>query len=139
MAEIALGDYTAGQAHANEACKFARISTDLYREAQTMHIEAHHISVQQGRDLVGLCGMSGGDLDHAIQASQAEVHKLKSEYVDARNIHTQIIRDAGVGEDPFKRGFSLLNAIEIDVLMGVPKDVQRNLDAANSIINRRGL
>jgi hypothetical protein len=72
-----LGNYSAAQAHASKAQRLARVSAKLKREAQALHIEAkcwcilgnykHTISLcSTGRDLLALCGMSGGRLDHGL-------------------------------------------------------------------------
>jgi tetratricopeptide (TPR) repeat protein len=66
---------------------------------------------------------------------QAELHKCKSEYIEARNIHTQILRKA-LDQDPYDHVVALLNVAELDVSISAPKDdVQRNIDAARKILN----
>jgi tetratricopeptide (TPR) repeat protein len=144
-----LGDYSAAQVHANEAQRLALISADLYREAQALRIEAiccyalgNYTKAMslciRARDLLGLCGMSGGALDHDIRNSQAEIHRLKSEYVEARTIHTRIV-DVTSTQDPYSYGFALLNVVEIDVVIGAPKDeVQRNCATARRILSTTG-
>jgi tetratricopeptide (TPR) repeat protein len=93
-----LGNYSKAQAHAFEAQRLARICGDLYREAQALSIAGRccyevgnynqSISLSnRARDLLSLCSMSGGDLDHSLMFSQAEIHRLKSEYIEARKFH----------------------------------------------------
>jgi tetratricopeptide (TPR) repeat protein len=66
--------------------------------------------------------------------TQAEIHKLKSEYVEARSIHSRILQETSLDQDFYAYGLALLNLAEIDVLIGAPKeDVQRNCDAAKKI------
>jgi hypothetical protein len=144
-----LGDYSAAQVHAKEARRLAIISADLYREAQALEVEASCCFIMgnylramslciRARDLLGLCAMSGGTLDHSIMNSQAEIHRLKSEYVEARSIHTSIFEGTTI-QDPYSYGSALLNVAEIDVLIGAPKnDVQRNCDRARKILDTVG-
>jgi tetratricopeptide (TPR) repeat protein len=146
--EWSLGDYAAAQVHAIESQRLAIISADLYREAEALHIEdtcccalgnytkAMSLCIR-ARDLLGLCGISYGTLDHNIMAAQAEIHQLKSEYVEARSIHTGII-EASI-HNPRIYGLALLNVTEIDVLIGAPKnDVQRNCDRARKMLDTMG-
>jgi tetratricopeptide (TPR) repeat protein len=145
-----LGNYADAQVHAHEAQRLARMSGNLDREGAALHIEAIcHASqgnykksislIHRARNLLNLCGMSGGSKAHQIMISQAEVHKLKSEYVEARNIQTQILREASVDQDSYAHCISLLNYAEIDILVGAPRDnVHRNLNAAKSISTTTG-
>jgi hypothetical protein len=65
---------------------------------------------------------------------------LKSEYVEAHDIHTRILREAPVDQDPYSHAFALLNIAEIDVFIGNPKqNVQRNIQTARKLFNTRGL
>jgi tetratricopeptide (TPR) repeat protein len=144
-----LGDYSAAQVHANEAQRLALISADLYREAQTLDIEAtcsytlgNYTKAMslciRARDLLGLCGMSHGNLDHDIMTTQAEIHRHKSEYVEARSIHTRILEGTSI-QDPCTYGWALLNVAKIDVFIGAPKDdVQRNCDRARKMLDTMG-
>ncbi|KAJ6529247.1 hypothetical protein B0H19DRAFT_1083006 [Mycena capillaripes] len=97
-----LGDYAAAQLHASQAQQLARVYGNLLSEAVSLHIAAmcwytlgnYRQSIflsNQALHLLSLCGISGGSLKHALLNSQAEVHKFKSEYVEALNIQTQII------------------------------------------------
>ncbi|KAJ7923754.1 P-loop containing nucleoside triphosphate hydrolase protein [Mycena leptocephala] len=144
-----LGDYFAAQMHAIEAQRLAIISADLYREAQALNIEAiccytlgNYTKAMslciRARELLGFCGMSHGDSDRCIMNAQAEIHRHKSEYVEARSIHIRILEDASI-QDPYNYGFALLSVTEIDVLIGAPKnDVQRNCDTARRLLNTAG-
>ncbi|KAJ7907814.1 hypothetical protein B0H13DRAFT_2499911 [Mycena leptocephala] len=145
-----LGDYTEAKKHASDCQKLAQISGHIFGESLGLHIEAvcwsnlsnyhHSISLcNRARDLLALIGMSGGQLDHAIMNSQAELHRNKSEYLEARNIHTQILKEALSKQDQYMRGAALVNIAEVNVSIGTAKnDVQRDIDAANSIFNTVG-
>ncbi|KAJ7849043.1 hypothetical protein B0H13DRAFT_1906397 [Mycena leptocephala] len=144
-----IGDYSTAQVHANEGQRLALISADLYREAEGLNIEAtcyytlgNYTKAMflciRARNLLGLCGMSGGNLDHGIMNSQAEIHRHKSEYVEARSIHNTILEGTTM-QDPYNYGFALLNVAEIDVIIGAPKnDVQRNCDRARKMLDTVG-
>ncbi|KAJ7814238.1 hypothetical protein B0H13DRAFT_1924945 [Mycena leptocephala] len=141
-----LSDYSAAQVHAKEAQRLALISADLYREAQALNIEAtccrtlgNYTKAMslciRARELLGLCGMSHGNLDHQIMTTQAEIHRHKSEYVETHSIHISILEAASI-QDPYHYGFVLLNVAEIEVLIGAPKnDVQRNCDRARKMLH----
>jgi hypothetical protein len=92
----------------------------------------------RARDLLGLCAMSHGTLNYDIMITQAETHRLKSEYVEARRIHTRILEGSTI-QDPYNYGYALLNVTELDVLIGASKnDVQRNCDRAKKILDTVG-
>jgi tetratricopeptide (TPR) repeat protein len=145
-----LGDYPEAQRYAFESQRVNRISADLFREARALLIEAacwialgnYRQSISgcnRARDLLVLCGMSGGDTDHAIMTCQAEVHKFKSEYIEARNIHGQILGEASPEQDPYNHGLALHNITEIEVCIGVPKDdVQKSIDKVQTIFQALG-
>ncbi|KAJ6573383.1 hypothetical protein DFH09DRAFT_1457283 [Mycena vulgaris] len=142
-----MGDPAAGQMYGSEAARLAKISADLYYEARALCTEAMccHADADykyaaslcnRARDLLAHCGMSGGTLDSDIMFTQAEIHKLKSEYVEARNILTKILHACPIELVPLEHAFPLLNIAELDVLLGAPTDkVQRNIDTAQSIFN----
>jgi tetratricopeptide (TPR) repeat protein len=135
--------------HAKEAQRLAIISANLYREALALQIEAiccytwgNYIEAMslcvRARDLLGLCGMSHGSLDHSIMNTQAEIHRQKSEYVEAHNIHTRILDGTPI-QNLYRYGLALLNVTEIDVLIGAPRDdVQRNCDRARKMLDTVG-
>jgi hypothetical protein len=82
--------------------------------------------------------MSHGTLDHDIMTTQAEIHWLKSEYIEAHSIRNSILEGTTI-QDPYTYGFALLNVAEIDVLISAPKNhVQRDCDTARGILNTGG-
>jgi tetratricopeptide (TPR) repeat protein len=140
-----LGNYLPARLHACEAQRLARISANLYDEARALRMEAiawtqlgnykESISLcQRARDLLVLCGLSGGDLDHAIMISQAQIHLVKSEYHEAHNIQTKILQECPLHWDSHNHAFALLNLVEISLLMNAPKDaVQQDIERAKKI------
>jgi tetratricopeptide (TPR) repeat protein len=148
LVEWNIGDYSAAQVHANEAQRLAIISADSYREAEALNIEAtccctlgNYTKAMslciRARNLLGLCAMSYGTLDHDIMTAQAEVHRHKSEYIEARCIHNTILERTTV-QNPHCYGVALLNVAEIDVLIGALKDVQRNCNRARKMLDTLG-
>ncbi|KAJ7848691.1 hypothetical protein B0H13DRAFT_1906639 [Mycena leptocephala] len=147
--KCSLGDYFAAQVHAKEAQRLAIISADLYREALALRIEAYCCSTLgnytkamslciRARSLLGLCAMSHGTLDYSIMTTQAEVHRHKSEYVEARSIHNTILEGTTI-QNPYNHGWALLNVAEIDVMLSAPMDdVQRNCDRARKVLDPAG-
>ncbi|KAJ7911590.1 hypothetical protein B0H13DRAFT_1875699 [Mycena leptocephala] len=141
------GEYFTAQVHANMAQRLARISGDLFREAQALKIVIMccHSSgnykqsiflCSRARDLLALCGLSSGELDHGIMANQAEIHNDKSEYVAACSIYSRILQDTSVDRDFYGYGLALLNVAEIDLSIGAPKeDVQSVYEKAREIFS----
>ncbi|KAJ7816193.1 hypothetical protein B0H13DRAFT_1923724 [Mycena leptocephala] len=150
LVEWYLGDYSASQVHAIEAQRLAIISAELYTAARALRTEAtccctlgNYMKAMslciRARDILGLCGMSHGALDRDIMGIQAEIHKLKSEYVKAHSIHTSILEETSTIQDPYNYGYALINVAEIAVIIGVPKDdVQRNCDRARKMLDTFG-
>ncbi|KAJ7838345.1 hypothetical protein B0H13DRAFT_2419672 [Mycena leptocephala] len=145
------GDYFTAQVHGKEAQRLARISADLYREAQALCIESmccyalgnYQQSIclcSRGRDLLALCGLSSGQLDHSIMSTKAEIHKFKSEYAAARSIHSRVLQETSADQDSYNYGYALLNVAEIDAAIGTPKeDVQGVYEKAREIFSTRNL
>jgi tetratricopeptide (TPR) repeat protein len=147
--EFDLGNYSAAQVHAKDAQRLAIISADLYREAWALNIEAtccftlgNYTKAMslciRARDLLSLCAMSHGDLDHSIMNNQAEIHWFKLEYVEARSLQIRILKGTTL-QYPYSYGYALVNVAEIDVLTGAPKnEVQRNCDRARTMLDTVG-
>ncbi|KAJ6477278.1 hypothetical protein DFH09DRAFT_1467740 [Mycena vulgaris] len=142
-----MGDPAAGQMYASEAQRLAKISADLYNEAHALHMEATCCQTlgnykyaaslcNRARDLLAHCGMSGGTLDSELMNNQADTHKSKSEYVEARNIQSQILHRFPIELVLWDHAFILLNMAELDMLLGAPaEEVQQKIDTAKSIFN----
>ncbi|KAJ6534602.1 hypothetical protein DFH09DRAFT_1405160 [Mycena vulgaris] len=140
-----MGDPAAGLMYASEAERLAKISADLYNEARALRIQticwdAHGYYkysaslCHRARDLLVHCGMSGGTLDSEIMTEQGEIHKLKSEYVEAQDIQKKLLHGCSIKLVPLEHALILLNMAELDVLLGVPiEDAQRKLETAKSI------
>jgi tetratricopeptide (TPR) repeat protein len=123
------GDYTASQSNAQEAQNISSLSGNLVNVAKALRLEAMGCGNQsdykraisllhRARGLLELCGMSQGYLDKQAMISEAQVYLLKSEYGEARAIHTQIVQNTSVDQDPSTHAFSLLGIAEIDSIIG---------------------
>ncbi|KAJ7469001.1 hypothetical protein FB451DRAFT_1368665 [Mycena latifolia] len=144
------GDYSAGQEHAYESQRLARISGNVFVEAGALRYESmcwcdlgnysqSILLAHRARDLLNLCAMSGGQLDRYILSNQADVHRLKSEYVEACGIHTQILNAVPIEQNPYEYAFALVTIAQIDVEIGALKDgVYRNIDTAKQLFSRTG-
>jgi hypothetical protein len=140
-----MGDYLASCLQAFESQRLAKVSADLYREADALRVQclcwdflgqySHVISLaKQARNNLKLCGMSRGAMDGAIMTTLAEVHRAKSEYVDARNIHIELLLNLSSEQEAYQSALALTNIALIDVEIGGSKqDVQEKLNTAQSL------
>ncbi|KAJ7700905.1 hypothetical protein B0H16DRAFT_1705555 [Mycena metata] len=143
--EILAGDHAAGRAHAREVQRIAKISGDVHREARGLYNEALSVIslgdyrkcitlTRRGRTALSLCGLSHGTLNYVLMGIQAEVHKLKSEYVEAHDIRNQILQ--ATADDNYQQALSLINIADINILTGVPMpQIQSKIDASRAIAN----
>ncbi|KAJ7457766.1 hypothetical protein FB451DRAFT_1372419 [Mycena latifolia] len=143
--ECTTGHYSAGQEHAYESQRLANICGNPYKAAWALRIESvswyalgsyRHSNLlgKRARNLLQLCGMSGSTLDYSIMGIQAEVHFLKSEYSEARNIRSQILHNCSMEQNPYQHAMSLLNIAQIDIEIGLlGHEFQINLDRANRV------
>ncbi|KAJ6557060.1 hypothetical protein DFH09DRAFT_1084408 [Mycena vulgaris] len=140
-----IGDYRGAQNLADEAQRLAKSTANLYEEARALDIKAlcflelgdysRTISFcNRARGLLEHCGMSGGSVDHAAMNHEAEAHTRKSEYAEARAIHTHILQITSAEQDVFTYAHGLINIAEIDVILDADRDgVQQNLDRAEGM------
>ncbi|KAJ7892451.1 hypothetical protein B0H13DRAFT_1886794 [Mycena leptocephala] len=124
-----LGDYTGGQLDAYEVQRLVNISGDLWEEAHAAGIEADcWLSLGNYKQALMLCNRAKSII--------SEIHRLKSEYVAARNIQIQILNTVHVEQNRCRYAYILLNIADIGVSAGAPKDdIQSNVNRAKSIFN----
>ncbi|KAJ7769758.1 hypothetical protein B0H14DRAFT_350882 [Mycena olivaceomarginata] len=139
------GEYSKAETYMHKTQRLARISGYLYQEVVTVRMEArmrlemgdYRQSLAlciRGKHLLGLCGMAGSEADQMILSLHGEIHKLKSEYIEARSVYAQILQNLSISQDTNLRPISLLNISEINLLIGVPgNSVRKNIDLARSI------
>ncbi|KAF7362623.1 hypothetical protein MVEN_00611300 [Mycena venus] len=144
--EGVIGEHRSAQIHAWEAQKCAKSCGNLNLEARSLFREASvctalgdyrntSLLLHKGRELLNQCGLSGGNLDHNMMDRQADVHLFKSEFAEARSIHTEIVQTS-TGQYTYMQAIGLLNIAEIDVIIGAAAcDVHRNLDNARTMLS----
>lgn len=140
----ATGDYPESQRYSREAQQIAQLSANLYQQALAVRTQAICLlsvgnlkesvfMYERARKLLQLCGMQGGNADRGIVGDLAEIHFLKSEYLEARNIHIEVAREASAQQDQYFHGMALLNIAEIDIILGADmSEVQQNLENAKT-------
>jgi tetratricopeptide (TPR) repeat protein len=136
------GYFSEAQEIASESQRAARLAGNLYVESNALRIEAvcwqhlgsysHCMSLlDRATHLLDLCGMAGGQIHSAIRIAQAEVHRCKSEYLEARKIQMHILQDISEDQNPYQHGLGLLNIAQIDVETGATdNDVQWTINTA---------
>ncbi|KAJ7021960.1 hypothetical protein C8F04DRAFT_1049371 [Mycena alexandri] len=145
----AVGDYTSGQVYAKEANRLARITGNLYGEAQGLRTEALNwlglgnytqciLLADRARRHLDMCGLLHSLEGNALKTLLGDVQSHKSEYVEAHTMHNQVAQ-AGLN-DPYYHGFSLINMAEIEVSMGTAKhEIQRKINVAQTIFKVFGI
>ncbi|KAJ7119692.1 hypothetical protein C8R44DRAFT_853775 [Mycena epipterygia] len=147
-----LADYSAAQLHAHEAQRGAQLSGNLHGEARALRADALCLIAlgnlkesvflyQRARELLQLCGLQRSRMAHTVMFDLAEVHLQKSEYIEARKIHVELVQKvASIQQDPYHQAFVLLNLAEIDIIIGADAhDVQQNLDNAKTKFSNLGV
>ncbi|KAJ7732637.1 hypothetical protein B0H16DRAFT_1468414 [Mycena metata] len=113
-----VGDYTTSRAYAQAGQKVAKISGDLYREANGVYYEA-------------LCWQAWGITKNAFLSVPEGELSLTGV------IHNGILQEAV--NDPYRQGFALISIAEIQVLAGAPVNViQKKLDTSKAIAKAGG-
>ncbi|KAJ7083747.1 hypothetical protein C8R44DRAFT_753318 [Mycena epipterygia] len=143
--KFSVGNYSAGQMHAREAKQIAQLSGNLHQEAVALGCETTCLiglgnfkeSVflgQRARELLKLCGMQGCQTDIMSMLNLADIHRLKSEYLEARNIYVELGQNISAQQDPFNYASHLLNIADVDIMIGGDAvKVEQNLDNAKAI------
>ncbi|KAJ7083785.1 hypothetical protein C8R44DRAFT_862383 [Mycena epipterygia] len=149
--KCSIGDYSASRMLALEAQQIAQVSANLYHEATALDAELRCLRAlgnlkqsvllsQRARELVQLCGMQGGSADQDILMNLAEVHLLKSEYLEARNIYIKVSQKDSAQQNLYESSCVQLNVAEIDVIIGGDAlKVQQNLDSAKTRLSTLGM
>ncbi|KAF8177119.1 hypothetical protein K438DRAFT_1846020, partial [Mycena galopus ATCC 62051] len=131
--EWCAGDYAAAKTHASRAQRLSKLAGDLHTQALVNRLEAacsgvagHYqestAQLNKARELVKMSGFSGGDLHHTIMRALGEIHYLKSEYAQARHIHSQEIETTSPTHNPFAYAYALLNIAHIDLIIDGPRE-----------------
>ncbi|KAJ7482425.1 hypothetical protein FB451DRAFT_1441677 [Mycena latifolia] len=142
--KCSIGDYGAGQKHAQCSHRVAELAGDLHSQAKALRTSASCyrscgdikkavILCQRAQKLLELCGTTTGSLYVTLLQDLGEAQLLKSEYAEARDIHVRLSRD---GQDPYNYAWGLLNIAQLDIIIGATKqDVLSNLDNAMALVD----
>jgi hypothetical protein len=140
--KVLSGDISGAREDAFESQRAARVTGNLLIGASALWAEAfcwqclgsygQCVSLlNRATHLLDMCGMIGGAVHGNIRNSQAEVHRSKSEYVEARNIHIQILCETSPVQNPYRHALALINIAQIDVeIGGFENDMQQNISTA---------
>ncbi|KAJ6510989.1 hypothetical protein C8R45DRAFT_1068835 [Mycena sanguinolenta] len=140
--KIQSGDYSNSQVYAKKAQQLAESPLDL-RSALFLHAQCDaHLGnynksmtqFQKAREISEVCGMSGDLLDQNIRFIEADIHTLKSEYAQARNILNDVIQTISVDYHPQVYAIVLCSTAHIDIQSGsVPQTIWKDLDRATEL------
>jgi hypothetical protein len=93
----------------------------------------------RARHLLNLCGLFEGDAHDTLKNTEAEIHTFKSEYAEARNIHSSIAEEVSREQSTYSYALALQNVAAIDVMIGGDaQTIRRTLDEAQLIFNVMG-
>jgi tetratricopeptide (TPR) repeat protein len=144
-----VGDYVMARLYLSKSLRLARASADFYWQAGVLNVEAictmelgyyetSILACNHARKLLSLCGMSKGHIDHRIMSIQAQVHRYKSEYIEAHNINTLVLEETSMEQDTINHGYALLLDALIDTFLCVSKEgIQKKLDVATGIFSSK--
>ncbi|KAJ7142594.1 hypothetical protein C8R44DRAFT_725932 [Mycena epipterygia] len=144
-----LRDLSAAKTGAYEAQQMAHMSGNLSTQAFVLTTEMSCL-VHMGnlpraallghraRELVQLCGLEGGPIDDGIMLDLAQIHMLKSEYQEARNIYVQL-QNKSDPQQKYFNAFTLMNIAKVNMMLDTdPFDVQKNLENAKTTFGTLG-
>ncbi|KAJ6619281.1 hypothetical protein B0H10DRAFT_2369576 [Mycena sp. CBHHK59/15] len=134
------------QIHATKAQEYAECLGDLGGQTRALYIQALCSRIlgdfqeaiefcQEARTVLTTCGLGGGALDLSILVEEAEVHVLKTEYMEAQHIHESIASIVAPGQPPkYNSTISKVNLRLIHIATGTQLDlVGHDLDAAKDV------
>ncbi|KAJ6506665.1 hypothetical protein C8R45DRAFT_922843 [Mycena sanguinolenta] len=132
------GEYSTAQEYANEAQQLSELSADLYHTAYALLIQARcsgylgnyrksMIQVDQAKELVEIC-------DCMIRTLQADIHLLKSEYIQARSMFSEIAKSTLQAEQILEYAGASRNIAYIDIqIEAATADIWKNLTVIGEI------
>ncbi|KAF8180305.1 hypothetical protein K438DRAFT_1768539 [Mycena galopus ATCC 62051] len=145
-------NYVAAKTIASTAQTLSKRTGDLHLEASatlvsgtlSMHLGQYQegtAKLNKARELLKMAGFEGGRIDHAITLAQADIHRLKSEYAQAKQIYNEAVKITAAAQDDRPHAYALLNSVMIETMIDGPReDVYRSLDIvrANAKFNSIG-
>jgi tetratricopeptide (TPR) repeat protein len=126
--------------HAKEAYIYAEHMGDIYLQAWSLYLQGRcHIQLanywhtqcvlQKSRHILATVGQQGNALDLFIIGRQAEIHLVKSEYLESRNLQVAIA--SSCQPTSYKAILANLNIAFIDIVTGAESQkIVQNLDMA---------
>ncbi|KAJ7462859.1 hypothetical protein FB451DRAFT_1494894 [Mycena latifolia] len=141
-----IGDYGVAQKHAQASHRLAGLAGDLHYQSLALRTSALCYKscgdtqntiflCQRAQKLLELCGTTTGSVYRTLLYDLAEAQQLKSEYAEARNIYTELAREAAT-QEPYCYAWALLSIAQLDIIIGASKqDVLSNLDQAKALFN----
>ncbi|KAJ7644954.1 hypothetical protein FB45DRAFT_301198 [Roridomyces roridus] len=144
------GEYEKGLALAREAYSLGKLCGNYYTQANALRVAAMSsqglgnlkqslVMVDTAREYLKFCGMANGALDTQLRLTEAEAYLQKSEYSEARRVHTEI--GLGLSEEQEREDYAyvLMNLALIDVEIGTStEDVVPRLEMALGILQSVG-
>ncbi|KAF8145812.1 hypothetical protein K438DRAFT_2097044 [Mycena galopus ATCC 62051] len=143
-------DYSGAYTYASAAQKSAKLSGDLYNEARatllvSIYFNNHgeykegEAQLSKARDLIGLCGLSGGSLDHKIKMEQAWIHLQKSEYAEAQSLLSQELETTSPEKNAQPHALALLNVALVEMSIGgSAANIYHKLETARMVLTSTG-
>jgi tetratricopeptide (TPR) repeat protein len=136
-----IGNLPGAQKHATRAQEYAEALGGIYPQAQSLYFQVRckimsanyteaQILLKEATQLLISCGHEGCELDVRLQGWAAEVHLLKTEYLESRNIQDSI---AGSRKPTtYLSILANLNIALIDIVCGIDSGpIKKNLDQCN--------
>jgi hypothetical protein len=141
-----VGDYCAGQMYASEAQKLSKLSGNLYQETGahwiharcSMYLGDYHDSVTQfdcATEILTTHSLPGGALT-PIRIGKAEIHLLKTEYSQAREIYAEVV-ETSADQYPAVYANALRNIVLIDITTGCTVVTCRDFTSFSDAIRLR--
>ncbi|KAJ7848249.1 hypothetical protein B0H14DRAFT_3673445 [Mycena olivaceomarginata] len=148
-----IGEYCAAILHASKAQRLSKLWGNLYQEAEACRVvamctmsvgnwEKSMINLHRAKEILSLCGLSGGLFDYEIKLHQAEIHFSNLKYAEAQRICSEIIETTSPDHNFQAYGYALLNIAEITIMIGQPtgtEEVCQHLSRAKEIFEDMNL
>jgi tetratricopeptide (TPR) repeat protein len=144
------GNNGQSQKYAQLAQQAARLSGHLLAEAHSIKPEITCLTSMghfkrsielciRARELLGLCGMRGGFLDVSLMNLEGDIHFRKSEFLESRSLHVQILEKTGKDQSPIEYAYAQLNIAFVDSAIGADEEtVHQSLDVARAMFTSLG-
>ncbi|KAK7006205.1 AAA domain-containing protein [Favolaschia claudopus] len=141
------GDYAEGRRLARETYKTALVNGDTIGQQGGNRWEAMCATalgdykgslevIAEGKALLRRLKMEGSDSDNMLLNSEAYVHSMKTEFVEARRIQEIILRRTSQTNSPISYAHALINIASLDTYTGESAEsISQYLDTATSVFH----